>query len=291
MYTDTQTDMDATIRASRLRVARSRGALGGIALMLLGAWAALVPFFGPYFDFAYGPDTTWHWTAARGWTEVLPGAVAFFAGLLLLMSSNRVVAMAGAWLGAAAGVWLVIAPSLAGPLAFHLGGPDPASSTGVRALEAIGYFYGVGAAILFFGSVALGRLSVHGLRDVQAAERRAAAEEAAAREEQQRAAAEHEALLREAREKEAARVRAEQDAQRFSAERDAAQRDAATRAEVLRNGAAGDGTVRRDEPTTQLPADAAPSGGYGPAGYDDAGRHSADDESAPEYEDYAGRRR
>jgi hypothetical protein len=252
MYTDTQTDMDAGIRASRLRVPRSRGALSGAALIVLGAWAALVPFFGPYFDFAYGPNHTWEWTAARGWTEVLPGGVAFFAGLLLLMSSNRVVAMVGAWLGAAAGAWLVIAPSLASTLDLTLGGPNPASSSGVRALETIAFFAGVGAAILFFGSVALGRLSVHGLRDVRAAEQRAAAEQAAAREEQERAAAEHEALLREAQEREAARMRAEQDAQRMA--------------------------VERDEPTLAMP-----TGGNGTpdgsADDDDAGRHAAETEN------------
>jgi hypothetical protein len=280
--TDTQTDMNAGIRASRLRVARSRGALSGAALIILGAWAALVPFFGPYFDFAYGPNRTWEWTAARGWAEVLPGAVAFFAGLLLLMSSHRVVAMVGAWLGAAAGVWLVVAPSLAGTIDLTLGVPNPASSTGVRALEAIAYFYGVGAAILFFGAVALGRLSVHGLRDVRAAERRVAAEQAAAREEQERAVAEHEALLREAQEKESARLRAEQDAQRLAAERDAAHHNAAAREAALPDGSVRDGAVRRDQPTAALP-----DGSYGDpnADDDDSGRHAA------EAEDLAARRR
>ena len=219
---DTQPDPQAGIRASRLRVPRSRGALSGLALILLGAWTALVPFFGPSFDFAYGPDKTWDWTAARGWLEVLPAGVAFFAGLMLLISSNRVVALVGAWLGAAAGAWLLVGPSLAAPLNLYIGVPNPASSVGVRALEGVLYFYGVGAAILFFGSVALGRLSVHGLRDVRAAERRAAAEEAAARAEQERIVEEHEAMLREVREREAARLQAEQDARREEFERSAA---------------------------------------------------------------------
>ena len=87
------------------------------------------------------------------------------------------------------------------------------------------YFFGVGAAIIFFASVALGRLSVHGLRDVRSAERRAAAEDAAAREEQERIVAEHEAMLREVREREANRLQAEQDARREQFERNAAQQD------------------------------------------------------------------
>ena len=54
---------------SRFRVARTRGALSGVVLVVLGAWAALVPFIGPYFDFAYTPSANqaWIWTAERGY--------------------------------------------------------------------------------------------------------------------------------------------------------------------------------------------------------------------------------
>src|SRR3954464_11014442 len=83
-------DMETSIRASRRRVARSRGALSGTLLMVLGLWAALVPFIGPYFNLAYTPrpNDAWHWTAARGWLEVLPGAAAFLGGLLLLFRAS-----------------------------------------------------------------------------------------------------------------------------------------------------------------------------------------------------------
>ena len=42
-----------------LRVPRTRGVLSGLLLVLLGAWGALVPFVGPYFHYAYTPDTAW----------------------------------------------------------------------------------------------------------------------------------------------------------------------------------------------------------------------------------------
>ena len=42
--------------AGMLRVPRSRGALSGVLLLLLGAWGALIPFIGPYFNYAYTPD-------------------------------------------------------------------------------------------------------------------------------------------------------------------------------------------------------------------------------------------
>src|SRR4029450_4119930 len=41
---------------------RSRGALSGVVLVFLGAWGALIPFIGPYFQFAYTPGTVWVYT-------------------------------------------------------------------------------------------------------------------------------------------------------------------------------------------------------------------------------------
>jgi hypothetical protein len=179
--------MQTSIRASRRRVARTRGALSGLLLVVLGAWAALVPFIGPYFDLAYTPqpNDAWHWTAARGWLEVLPGAAVFLGGLLLLMSASRATTMFGGWLAALGGAWLIVGPPLAGPLNLNLGTPDPSRSNNVQAVTSLLFFYAVGAVILFFASVALGRVSVMSVRDLRAAERRTAAEEA-----ERRAAAE-----------------------------------------------------------------------------------------------------
>ena len=66
-----------------------------------------------------------------------------------------------------------------------LGAPDPASSVQMQALESLLLFYGVGALIVLFAGLALGRLSVLSLRDVRAAERRIA-EEAEAEDEASR---------------------------------------------------------------------------------------------------------
>jgi hypothetical protein len=126
-------------RGSALRVPRSRGALSGLLLLLLGVWGALVPFIGPLFSFAYSPNTAWTWTAARGWLEVLPGAVTALGGLILLSSANRVTAGFGAWLGVAGGAWFVVGPQLATPL--HIGSPGSPVSTnsGLRALESLAW--------------------------------------------------------------------------------------------------------------------------------------------------------
>src|SRR3954452_16232495 len=191
-------DMQTSIRASRRRVARSRGALSGILLVILGLWAALVPFIGPYFDLAYtpSPDTAWHWTSARGWLEVLPGAAAFLGGLLVLLSASRAMTIFGGWLAALGGAWLVIGPSLAPAIKLNAGQPDPSSGVNNRAITALLFFYAVGAAILFFAALALGRLSVLSVRDVRAAERRAEAEETERRAAIEAAAAEEEARRR-----------------------------------------------------------------------------------------------
>jgi hypothetical protein len=169
-----------------MRVPRSRGAVSGLLLILLGAWGALIPFIGPYLDYSYGTDQSWHWTAARGWLEVLPGAVTAFGGLLVLISANRIRGSLGGWLAALAGAWFVLGQTLA-PL-LHLGNiGQPLSQTNRgRAAAQVGYFYGLGVVILFLAAFALGRLAVVGLRDLRAAERdeRLAAEQARAEQEE-----------------------------------------------------------------------------------------------------------
>ncbi|MFD6397272.1 hypothetical protein [Nocardia sp. NPDC060249] len=161
----------STGNGGRMRIARSRGALGGLAVLLLGIWGALIPFVGPYFDFAYTPDEAWVWTSARGWLQVLPGVVAIVGGLLMLMSRNRVVASFGGWLSVAAGAWFVIGPFLADLLRLGDIGEPVATSDLKRALLQLTYFYGLGALILFFAASSLGRLSVLSTRDIALAER------------------------------------------------------------------------------------------------------------------------
>src|SRR3989442_481018 len=62
-------------------IPRRRGVLGGLLLVLLGLWAALIPFVGPYFNFEFVSDKAWDWTSDRFWLSVLPGAVIALGGL------------------------------------------------------------------------------------------------------------------------------------------------------------------------------------------------------------------
>lgn len=168
-------DARVRTRGGRLQMPRSRGAASGFLLILLGVWGALIPFVGPNFDFAFTPDQAWTWTTARGWLEVLPGAVTLAGGLLLLVSRNRATAMLGGWLTVIAGAWFVVGRALAGPLGIgDAGTPVTATETKSVWLE-LTYFYGLGALIVFLGALALGRLSVRSVRDVEFAQRPVAA--------------------------------------------------------------------------------------------------------------------
>jgi hypothetical protein len=160
---------------STKKLSRTRGAASGFLLLLLGAWGALIPFIGPAFNYLYTPDATWKWTAARGWYEVLPGSVAFVGGLLLLVGTSRGMTVLGAWLGIAAGAWFIVGPSISTELSLGSIGQPKGDNGGLRAAETLGFFYGLGAIILFLAASAFGRLSVVTVRDVRVAERREAA--------------------------------------------------------------------------------------------------------------------
>ena len=161
-----------------LRVPRTRGAGSGVLLILLGVWGALIPFVGPYFNFAYTPDTAWTWTWGRFFLEVLPGVAVALGGLILLISSIRPVAMFGAALAAAAGAWFTVG-TLLGPVwaSYNtLGGVpealNPGSPTGGplhMVAEHLSFFTALGVVIVFVAAVAFGRLAIVGARDAQLA--------------------------------------------------------------------------------------------------------------------------
>jgi hypothetical protein len=158
-----------------LRVPRSRGALSGVLLVLLGVWGGLIAFIGPYFHYAYTPDTAWTYTTGRLWLEILPAAGAIVGGLIVGGSASRPVAIFGAWLAALSGAWFVLGGALstlwtAGGAAGH-----PVGATNLhRVVEQIGFFTGLGVVIVFLAALALGRFTVLGARERMVAEEEAA---------------------------------------------------------------------------------------------------------------------
>ena len=139
---------------------RSRGAFTGFLLLLLGAWGGLIAFIGPYFHYAYTPDTAWVYTTGRLWLEILPGAAVFLGGLLIMLTAARHFAMFGALLAAAAGAWFALGTMLS-PVWNHgvaLGGTPTGTTMTMRIAEQLGFFSGLGVVVVFLAAVAFGRL-------------------------------------------------------------------------------------------------------------------------------------
>jgi hypothetical protein len=160
---------------SMLQVPRSRGAVSGTLLVLLGVWGALIPLVGPYFHYAYTPDAAWTFTTGRIWLEIVPGAATFLGGIILLSSATRPMAMVGAELAAAAGAWFALGTVLSPlwPAASTLNPGSPAGNTVLmRQVEHLGFFTGLGVVIVFIAALALGRLTVVGVRDARLADGR-----------------------------------------------------------------------------------------------------------------------
>lgn len=141
-----------------MRIPRSRGAVSGVLLVILGAWGALAPLIGPSFDFTTDSTSTWSLTNDTLWLSILPGIAAMIGGLILLTSANRATAGLGAWLGIAAGAWFVAGDQLTGLSVSEAG-----------EFERLAAFEGLGAAIAALAAFALGRLAVRSVRDEELA--------------------------------------------------------------------------------------------------------------------------
>lgn len=161
MATATRTSRTASApgrRTEAVHLPRTTGALSGALIILLGLWGGLVPFFGPYFHYAFGGFQTWHYTSQRLWLCIVPGAVAVIGGLMLMRARTRVGGLTAGWVALAAGVWFAVGPSVS-LLWHHSNYPIGAPAGGYtrQMLEWVGYFYGLGAAIIGLAAFAMGR--------------------------------------------------------------------------------------------------------------------------------------
>src|SRR5436190_14885609 len=92
----------------------TRGTAGtGFVLVLLGIWAGLIPFVGPYFNYQMQTTDTWHMTSDHFWLSVLPGAAIFVGGWLIGRGFTRGTAGFGGLLAFCGGLWLIIGPTFA----------------------------------------------------------------------------------------------------------------------------------------------------------------------------------
>jgi hypothetical protein len=148
--------------AGSWQIRRSHGMFGGLLLILLGAWGGIIPFVGPYFNYAFTPDKTWTWNTDRLYLEVLPGGLAVLAGLLLIMVAARHFALFAAVMGAVAGAWFALGQTVSQLWStghVQLGGVPAGTSYSTRVLEQIGFFTGLGVVMVLVAAATAGRLT------------------------------------------------------------------------------------------------------------------------------------
>jgi hypothetical protein len=156
-----------------VRIRRSRGAVCGVVLILLGLWGGLAPFVGPYFHFGVTPDKAWDYTTGRLYLSAIPGGVALLCGIAVALTRSRFLAVPASVLAAIAGAWFVagagITQYLLKQTTISAGTPLEFSGSGpytVRAyLEVLALFGGTGALIIFAAALACGRVSILAIKD------------------------------------------------------------------------------------------------------------------------------
>jgi hypothetical protein len=156
--------------ADDVQTPRSRGSLCGLALILLGAWAGLAPFAGPSLRFGFTPDRAWAYTSGRLYLSALPGVIVLLAGLIVAMTRSRSFGGFCAFVAALGGVWLIAGAALvkllpASQAASITVGTPIGTGASAQVLTGLAFFSGVGALIVFFAAVALGRFSITALKD------------------------------------------------------------------------------------------------------------------------------
>jgi hypothetical protein len=130
----------------------------GALAALLGAWAAIVGFVGPEFGYQATNNSSWQWTTANWLLHLVPGAVAFVAGLCVMFLARASTLSARSMLRLAAlviiasGAWLVIGPAL-WPV-FESGSPyGPAGTAQTSFTNQIGANLGPGLLLVLLGGM------------------------------------------------------------------------------------------------------------------------------------------
>lgn len=141
-------------------ITRPLGAsLAGTAALLVGIWAAIAGYVGPYFGFYPTSGQVWDWNLRNGLLHLAPGALAVLAALMLLAASpaRRGVRVGALGLPAVlmviAGAWLVIGPA-AWPMFESTSAFTPAIDAGRNLLNQAGASLAPGLALATFGGMA-----------------------------------------------------------------------------------------------------------------------------------------
>lgn len=132
--------------------------LNGFLLMLLGAWGAAVPYFGPHIGLHMATSATF--SAAHLELNLLPGLAVFLAGAALLLVSR---AAAPGWLAVLGGAWFVVGPLFASLwLGARVAQTQVAPTTVHGTLGPLTYHYGLGVVIVAMAAWRIGRAALGG---------------------------------------------------------------------------------------------------------------------------------
>jgi hypothetical protein len=134
----------------------------GTLVVLVGAWAGIVPFVGGLIGLSADGSPAWSWGLTHAVLWLAPGAVAVVLGLGMLAHVPRVRRRAArfgpAWMGfvtAVCGAWLVVGV-FAWPT-FRTSGAVFVGATPLRQLDyLIGWSLGPGALLVLLGGCAIG---------------------------------------------------------------------------------------------------------------------------------------
>lgn len=128
----------------------------GLVLVVLGAWAGILPYVGPLFGFRMDGTPSWTWTTAHWELNLAPGALVLLGGVLLLAGRRGSTALGGLF-AVLGGAWLVVGPLFASLWLTSGAQTRVASSTLAAAMRPLGYHYGTGLVIVVLGAWVIGR--------------------------------------------------------------------------------------------------------------------------------------
>ncbi len=139
----------------------------GLLLVLVSAWGGIIPFVGPAFGYSADGSGSWHWSLTHAVMALVPAAVAFVIGLMVLESSRGLVggrgrlSLAGAGLIVlACGAWFAIGP-WAWPVVDNTSRYF-AEASSLRSLAyVVGYAVGPGIIIAACGAFFMGWANRH----------------------------------------------------------------------------------------------------------------------------------
>ncbi len=139
----------------------------GLVTVVISAWGAIVPYWGPTFGFSADRAPSWHWSLTHSVLALVPGALGFLVGITFFASvrastfGRRLSLGVAGIVAVACGAWFVIGP-VAWPVISSVNQYFVPAATPLRSLaNQVGYALGPGLILAACGAFALGWATRH----------------------------------------------------------------------------------------------------------------------------------